>query len=339
MSSTRARLAVLVSVAALTAGGATTVSGAANAEADVVSAPARAEATDIAVDDVMGHLQELQSIADANGGNRSTGEPGYAASVDYVQAQLDAVGFVTQVQEFDTWAGTSYNLIADWPGGDTANTVMMGAHLDSVDEGPGINDNGSGTAAILATALTFAEARADGTAAPANHVRFGFWGAEELGLLGSTHYVDSLTEAQVDDLAAYFNFDMVASPNPGWFVYDDDPNGTAMRDSLTALYDETGIDSDYIDVDGRSDHAAFMQRGIPTAGTFSGAEGYMTSAQAAKWGGEANAPFDACYHAACDDIDNLDLEALDVNTDVIAQTLEDWADHDFGAGSGWLRAS
>ncbi|KRF12448.1 hypothetical protein ASG90_15910 [Nocardioides sp. Soil797] len=348
MTPTRTRLAALAGVAALAAG--TVCSGAAHAQpvtppvsqtvtqavqgwvpsAAPAHAPSQADAPDIPVEEVMTHLQELQSIADANGGNRSTGEPGYEASVSYVQGQLDAAGFETQVQEFETRYGTSYNLIADWAGGDTAQTVMMGAHLDSVDAGPGINDNGSGTAAILEAALTFAEAQAQGAAAPANHVRFGFWGAEELGLLGSTHYVDSLTDAQVGELAAYFNFDMVASPNPGWFVYDDDPNGTEMRDSLTALYDAQGVDSDYIDVDGRSDHAAFMQRDIPTAGTFSGAEEYMSEEQAQKWGGDAGEPFDACYHSACDDIDNLDTAALDANTDVIAQTLWAWADHDFG---------
>ncbi|WP_067430346.1 M28 family metallopeptidase [Nocardioides jensenii] len=334
MTPARTRIAALTGVAALLAGSASALSGIA------LSDPASAQpdpgtlslqedaAPDIPVEAVVAHLDELQSIADANGGNRSTGQRGYEASVDYVQAQLDAAGFVTEVQSFSTRAGTSYNLIADWPGGDTTSTVMMGGHLDSVDEGPGINDNGTGSAAILTTALAFAEANP----APANHVRFGFWGAEELGLLGSTHYVDSLSATQVDDLAAYFNFDMLGSPNPGYFVYDDDANGTALRDSLTALYDEAGIESDHIDVDGRSDHAAFMQRDIPTAGTFSGAEGQMTSAQAAKWGGQAGSAFDPCYHAACDDIDNVDTAALDLNTDLIADTLWAWADHDFDGG-------
>lgn len=287
-----------------------------------------ADAPDIDVAAVLGHLQELQDIADANGGNRGTGQPGYRASLDYVQAQLDAAGYTTQVQSFSTWQGTSYNLIADWPGGDTGNTVMMGAHLDSVSSGAGINDNGTGTAGILETALAFAEANPS----PRNHVRFGFWGAEELGLVGSTHYVDSLSSAEVDDLAAYFNFDMIGSPNPGYFVYDDDPNGTDLRDSLTAMFDAEGIDTDYVDVDGRSDHAAFMQRGIPTAGTFTGAEGRKTSAEAEKWGGTAGQAYDPCYHSACDDMDNLDQAALDVNSDVVADALWQWSEHDFGGG-------
>ncbi|WP_082563923.1 M28 family peptidase [Nocardioides sp. Root140] len=333
MTPARTRIAALAGIATLAAGVALALPGSATAlpgGATVDPQPAAvADAPDIPLSAVTTHLEEFQSIAEANGGNRYTGQPGYRASLDYVQAQLDAAGFVTEVQSFSTRAGTSYNLIADWPGGDTTNTVMMGGHLDSVDEGPGINDNGTGSAAILASALAFAQSGAE----PANHVRFGFWGAEELGLLGSTHYVDSLSTVEVDDLAAYFNFDMVGSPNPGYFVYDDDANGTELRDSLTASYDAAGIDSDYIDVDGRSDHAAFMQRGIPTAGTFSGAEGTKTSTQAAKWGGQAGQAYDPCYHSACDDIDNLDTAALDLNADLIADTLWAWADHDFGGGT------
>lgn len=145
--------------------------------------------------------------------------------------------------------------------------------------------------------------------------------------------MESLSSAEVDDIAAYFNFDMLGSPNPGYFVYDDDSNGTEMRDSLIDLYTAAGIDSDYIDVDGRSDHAAFMQRGIPTVGTFSGAEGRKTSAQASKWGGQSGRAFDPCYHASCDDISNIDTSVLDINTDMIAETLWDWADHDFGGGT------
>ncbi|QIX25220.1 M28 family peptidase [Nocardioides sp. JQ2195] len=336
MTPVRPRLACLVGAAALAAVPALAGTADAQPAAPLVPrtsqvqdvAPVR-DATDVPLNEVMVHLRELQSIADAHGGNRATGEPGYRASVDYVRAELDAAGFTTRVESFSTRYGTSYNLIADWPGGDTDHTVMMGGHLDSVSAGPGINDNGSGSAAILASALSFAES----SPSPRNHVRFGFWGAEELGLLGSTHYVDTLTQAQVDELAVYFNFDMVASPNPGYFVYHDDPNGTELRDGLTTAYADAGIDSDHIDVDGRSDHAAFMQRGIPTAGTFSGAEGHKTSTQAAKWGGQANEAFDPCYHSACDDIDNLDTAALDLNTDLIAQTLADWSAHDFGGGT------
>ena len=83
---------------------------------------------------------------------------------------------------------------------------MAGAHLDSVQDGPGINDNGSGSAALLETAIQMAKVK------PANTVRFAWWGAEESGLLGSEHYVAGLTEDEADAIALYLNFDMVALP-------------------------------------------------------------------------------------------------------------------------------
>ena len=94
---------------------------------------------------------------------------------------------------------------------------MAGAHLDSVAEGPGINDNGSGVAAVLETALQLGS-----SPQMQNAVRFGFWGAEELGLLGSNNYVESLDVDALKDIALYLNFDMLASPNPGYFTYDGD---------------------------------------------------------------------------------------------------------------------
>lgn len=286
------------------------------------SAPSVVAAPDIDGAAVVAHLEELQAIADANGGNRSTGEPGYQASVDYVQQTLEAAGYDVRVQEFETFRGTSYNVIADLPGGDTGDTVMLGGHLDSVAAGSGMNDNGTGSAALLEIAETYAAQAPEAD----RHVRFAFWGAEELGLLGSTHYVESLGAEQADQISAYANFDMLGSPNAGYFVYDDDPLGVELRDDLTELYTAEGTESAYVDVDGRSDHAAFIRAGIPTAGTFSGAEGIMTEEEAARWGGEAGAPYDECYHAACDDLDNVDTAALDLNADVIAGALWQWTD-------------
>src|SRR5690242_12622757 len=119
--------------------------------APVQAAPVAAAAVappDIAVANVKAHLTQLQSIATANGGNRAHGRPGYLASVTYVKGLLDAAGFVTTQQSFTYNGATGYNLIADWPGGTTTDTLMIGSHLDSVTAGPGINDNGSGSAAI-----------------------------------------------------------------------------------------------------------------------------------------------------------------------------------------------
>jgi hypothetical protein len=76
------------------------------------------------------------------------------------------------------------NVIAESKEGNAANLVVVGAHLDSVFDGPGINDNGSGSAVVLETAEQLAGTR------PRNKLRFVWWGAEELGLVGSRHYVE-----------------------------------------------------------------------------------------------------------------------------------------------------
>src|SRR5262245_9963254 len=114
------------------------------------------------------------------------------------------------------------NLIADSKGGDADQTVVVGSHLDSVTEGPGINDNGSGSANDLELAIQISKLGLK----PRRHLRFAFWGAEESGLLGSTHYVSTLKPEQVAQIYANLNFDMIASPNFVRFVYDGDGSDT-----------------------------------------------------------------------------------------------------------------
>ncbi|NBE54247.1 M28 family metallopeptidase [Streptomyces boluensis] len=272
-------------------------------------------APDIPVADVKAHLSELQSIADANGGNRAHGEPGYKASIDYIKAKLDAAGFTTSVKEFTTGGSTGYNLVADWPGGDEGQVLMAGAHLDSVDSGPGINDNGSGSAAVLETALAVSREQLK----PAKHLRFAWWGAEELGLVGSQNYVDSLPEDERSKISGYLNFDMIGSPNPGYFVYDDDPAiEKVFKDYFAGLNVQTEIETEG---DGRSDHASFLDAGIPVGGLFTGAGNSKSSAQAEKWGGTAGEAFDRCYHSSCDTTKNIDETALDRNSDAIAHAI------------------
>ena len=292
------------------------------------SAPAiAAPSPDLSLTNTTAHLQQLQSIATANGGNRATGRPGYKASIDWVKATLDAAGFTTTLQTFSTSSGTSYNLLAEAPGGDPDHVVMTGAHLDSVSVGPGINDNGTGSAAVLEAALAW---KASGLT-PRNKLRFAWWGAEEQGLLGSNHYMGSLSTAEKDKVEIYMNYDMVGSPNPGYFVYDDNPAGNGARDRLTSYYTSKGIPWEYIDVQGRSDHASFRSYGIPTTGIFSGAEGIKTSAQAQKWGGQAGVAYDACYHRACDTTSNINSTALDRNLDAIGHMIWLYADENYGS--------
>ncbi|MEU5254721.1 M28 family metallopeptidase [Streptomyces longwoodensis] len=277
--------------------------------------PAVAAAPDLPVANVKAHLSQFQSIATANGGNRAHGRTGYRASLDYVKAKLDAAGFTTTIQQFTSSSRTGYNLIADWPGGDTTRVVMAGSHLDSVTAGPGINDNGSGSAAVLETALAVSRAGLQ----PTRHLRFAWWGAEELGMVGSRYYVNNLSSANRSRISAYLNLDMIGSPNPGYFVYDDDPT---IEQTFKTYFSGLGVPTEIeTEGDGRSDHAPFKNVGIPVGGLFSGADYVKTSAQAAKWGGTAGQPFDRCYHSSCDTTANLNDTALDRNADALAYAV------------------
>ncbi|MFJ8696557.1 M28 family metallopeptidase [Streptomyces roseolilacinus] len=293
-----------------------TAAPAATAPTTARTAPAAtAAAPDIPLANVKAHLTQLQSIAGANGGNRAHGRPGYKASIDYVKAKLDAAGFTTSVQQFTSNGATGYNLIADWPGGDANQVLMAGAHLDSVSSGPGINDNGSGSAGVLETALAVSRAGLK----PAKHLRFAWWGAEELGLVGSKHYVANLPATERSKLSGYMNFDMIGSPNPGYFVYDDDPViEKTFKDYFTGIGVATEIETEG---DGRSDHASFKNVGIPVGGLFTGASRTKTAAQAQKWGGTAGQAFDRCYHSSCDTTANISDTALDRNSDALAHAV------------------
>ena len=223
------------------------------------------------------------------------------------------------------------NLLADTPTGRTDRTVVVGGHLDSVPEGPGINDNGSGTATILETALQMARLGID----PENRVRFAFWSGEEDGLLGSDFYVSQLTARQVKDTALNLNFDMIASPNAVNFVYDGDgkplgtagPNGSGLiEDVFTGFFSSQGQATEPTDFDGRSDYFAFINAGIPAGGLFTGAEGIKSAAQAAIFGGTAGVAFDPCYHAACDTNANISAGALDIMSNAVAHATLTFAE-------------
>jgi aminopeptidase S len=286
----------------------------------VTAPPAALAAPDIPVANVQAHLNQLQSIATANGGNRAHGRTGYRASIDYVQAKLNAVGYTTSLQAFTSGGLTGWNLIAEWPRGDANNVIMAGGHLDGVTAGPGINDNGSGSSALLEVALTVASQNLT----PDKRIRFGWWGAEERGLVGSTYYVNNLPAADRSRIKAYVNFDMIGSPNPGYFVYSasGQPSGSlALQQTLEAPFATMGVPTELTSVGGRSDHAAFANVGIPVGGLFTGAEVTKTSAQAQKWGGTAGQAFDRCYHASCDTISNINVTALDRNSDAIAYAI------------------
>jgi Zn-dependent M28 family amino/carboxypeptidase len=227
---------------------------------------------------------------------------------------------------------TSRNVVAQTRKGRTDNVVMAGAHLDSVEVGPGINDNGSGSSGLLEVALELG-----GRSNVENAVRFAWWGSEELGLIGSQAYVDALTFEEQLDIALYLNFDMIGSPNAAYFVYDGDdsdavgagpgPYGSAQIEETLASFigGQLGVPTQGTDFSGRSDYGGFIAVGIPSGGLFTGAEGIKTAEQAALWGGTAGIAYDPCYHAACDNLGNVDRQAFDRNIDAIAWSVGTYA--------------
>ncbi|TDN91981.1 M20/M25/M40 family metallo-hydrolase [Microbacterium sp. BK668] len=248
-------------------------------------------------------------------------------------AALAQAGSTARVNVAQPESRPQVNVIAELPGANDSNVVMAGAHLDSVLAGPGINDNGSGSAALIEIAQQLSKLK------PQNTVRFAWWGAEESGLLGSRAWVaDQVAAGTLDEVALYLNFDMVASPNYIFMVYDGDESGwdapagvpipdgsIQIEDLFESYYTWAGVPYDDAQFSGRSDYQAFIQNGIPAGGLFTGAEVPKTEEQAAIWGGTAGQQYDPCYHLACDDIDNLALDALDVNSDAIAAAVLTYA--------------
>ncbi|WP_309133975.1 M20/M25/M40 family metallo-hydrolase [Cellulomonas sp.] len=240
-----------------------------------------------------------------------------AAAAGPVEVTLDARVHTEEVE--------SFNVLAETRAGRDDNVVMLGAHLDSVEEGAGINDNGTGSAAILEVAVQLGRLPYLN-----NTVRFAWWGAEELGLIGSTAYVEELAtrEGELDRIATYLNFDMVGSPNYVIGVYDADestypapvpvPPGSAQtEDVFTRWFDR--VDQPYVDTEfsGRSDYQAFIENGVPASGLFTGADGSKTEEEVALFGGTAGIPYDPNYHSPQDDITNVDREALGIMTTAI----------------------
>ncbi|WP_420082268.1 M28 family peptidase [Streptomyces sp. JL4002] len=270
---------------------------------------------DIDVANVQAHLAQFGTIASQNGGHRRAGSAGYTQSLAYVKGKLQAAGYTVTEQNCSSCTYPSNNLIADWPGGPTDQTVMFGAHLDGVSAGPGINDNGSGSATLLENALVLAQKNPTMT----KHVRFAWWTDEEQGLNGSRFYVNSLSSAQRSAIKGYYNFDMVGSVNGGYFINN---VNSATAAPLKAYWTSLNLaPEENTEGQGRSDDYSFQQGGIPTSGYAAGASARKTSAQAAKWGGTANAAYDPCYHSSCDTTNNINATVLNRSADGVAYAV------------------
>ncbi|KAI0541129.1 aminopeptidase Y [Xylaria digitata] len=199
----------------------------------------------------------------------------------------------------------TWNIIAETKQGDPNNVVMLGAHLDSVQAGPGVNDDGSGTSVLLEilTELRYYEGYP-------NKVRFAWWGAEESGLVGSLYYTSSLTPEEADKIRFYLNFDMVGSPFPDYQVYIGDNEADKIGASkLLQSLQTAGRNASYANFGSSSDYVGFLELGIPSTGIFTG----------------ASTTTDPCYHIACDTLSNVNLDALTVNAKAAANAVAEFA--------------
>jgi Zn-dependent M28 family amino/carboxypeptidase len=238
-----------------------------------------------------------------------------------VGAQLTRLAQVSVVRvhlvlSVATTQARAANVIADLPGRQSG-VILLGGHLDSVANGPGINDDGSGSAAVLEIARQARRLHVR----PKHGLRFAFWGAEELGLIGSTSYLRSLSRRERGQILGVINLDMVGSPNFDRIVYDGDegPSGSRrIENAFRSYFASRRLPVEQESLGGASDHAAFAAAGIPVGGLFTGADDIKSSSAARRFGGSANLPFDACYHKACDTLTNVDFRILGQMADAAA---------------------
>jgi hypothetical protein len=211
------------------------------------------------------------------------------------------------------------SVVAELPESADQDVVMLGGHLDSVMDGPGINDNGSGVGLLLETARWAAGLE------PAPAVRFAFWAGEEEGLYGSWAYAHELGADELERIDVYLNLDMVASTNFVTFVYEASPEDPEISRQVADLFadalQDLGAESEPLDLQGASDHAAFDDVGVPTGGLYSGSQEVKTPAQAEAYGGTAGAKLDPCYHQPCDTIDNVSERALRLHALALVRVL------------------
>ncbi|KAI2462948.1 Zn-dependent exopeptidase [Annulohypoxylon bovei var. microspora] len=233
---------------------------------------------------------------------------------------VDSIAYIdAEVKQIQTT-----NIIAQTVGGDPDHCVMLGGHSDSVSEGPGINDDGSGSLTLLEVATQLTNFSVN------NCVRFAWWAGEEEGLLGSDYYVDVLPLEENLKIRLFMDYDMMGSPNFAYQIYNAtnaaNPVGSEeLRELYVDWYTKQGLNYTFIAFDGRSDYDAFIRNGIPGGGIATGAEGIKTEEEEAMFGGTAGQWYDPCYHQLCDDISNVDSTAWLVNTKLIAHSVATFA--------------
>jgi Zn-dependent M28 family amino/carboxypeptidase len=228
--------------------------------------------------------------------------------------------------ETRAFAYRSRNLFAETAGGDPEAVLLIGAHLDSVSEGPGINDNGTGAAAILEIARQLSRLNIR----TANKLRFAFWTDEENEMLGSAHHAASLSPDELKEIVAVLNFDTLGSSNYGRFVYDGNgsaseeaaPPGSEWIESVFRTYfAAVGLPVAEKPLEDESDHLSFVEYGVPVGGLLAGDGEIKSPKEARMFGGSAGAPYDPCYHDACDTLAAVNRAGLDELADAAAHGI------------------
>ena len=228
--------------------------------------------------------------------------------------------------ETRAFAYSSRNLIAETAGGDPESVVLIGAHLDSVPEGPGINDNGTAVAAILEAARQLSRLNIK----TANKLRFAFWTDEENEMLGSHHHAASLSSDELKRIVAVLNFDMLGSANYGRFVYDGNgsaggkagPSGSEWIERMFRTYfAAVGLPVAEQPLENGSDHSSFVEHGVPVGGLLAGDSEIKSAKEAKMFGGSAGALYDPCYHKACDTLNAVNRAGFDELADAAAHGI------------------
>ncbi|KAI1270288.1 hypothetical protein F5Y18DRAFT_9207 [Xylariaceae sp. FL1019] len=265
-----------------------------------------------------GTLSAVNDLIPVGGLTQADGEALAAqlAAGDEILTSGESLAYVTDAM--------SYNVLATSKYGDPDNVLFLGAHSDSVNAGPGINDNGSGSCGILTVAKALSKFRTN------NQIKFGWWTAEEEGLLGAEYFVNQSTPEDLSKIRLYLNFDMIASPNYYLGIYDGDgsaynltgPAGSAEAESLFEdWFAAQGLTTFGAEFNGRSDYGPFLDKDIPCGGLDTGADGIKTEEQVTLYGGVAGEQYDQNYHSAEDTVSNLATVPYELNAKGMAHAI------------------
>ena len=209
-------------------------------------------------------------------GPREATGAAYSQAAALVQSEFERHGYRVTRQEFDVPAGTSWGIavpagrtvtvVADPPGFDPALPhVIIGAHLDTVPQAPGAEDNASGVAVMLELARMAAEQP------PEVPVRFIAFGAEEprgpgdtRHHYGSRHFVAGLDDSGREAITAMVALDRVGVPSAAVPLAHGGRGTDRVRGELAEAAAEVGVPVE-LGVNTASDHWSFEKAGIPAA--------------------------------------------------------------------------